>query len=835
MTSGLVRFAALGAAMMMVMGGWERGAAAQGTNGGRTGSASPGDQSLEDGRKALVSDDFATAEAKFREAISLDAKLNDAYWRLAAILYGQKKYQQAVELLRRAPEQNDIDTREQLGLALYKTSTPPPPESVRLLEDVVAKRPDSYPAQLQLGQHLVKSDPKRAAAAIESYLKYRPPSASSLDPQIHNVLGTAYMLSKDYDAAQREFEGLLKTKPNDMTARLMLGAVLVGKGSCSQAISLYERILGEAQKQPSIYYNLGSCYLREKRSADALREAELYTKAKATDAKGHVLLCDALYDQKNYQRALGECQQAERLDQVNGAIKGKVGRIYLGMKNYQSAVTYLEQAVAGMKAAGTGKDPEMLGALAEAYAAVHAPKDKLNSIADDLGSLGKDPKAQATAGQVYYLAGNDERAMAALNASLALEPNNAGARAGLVKVINRRAGAAVEKGEVGAAYNLLSEAVKLSPDDLMTNRNLGLVLLLSKKYSEAEQVLQRSLRKVPNDMVVNRMLGRAQLGQHKATAAQATYEKAAQMALRTRGPELAAIYIEVGPIYAAVGRHDQAVSVLETAQKEAGQTPLLPVAQRNLSIAYFKRGLARMRDPKQTEGALEDMVEAAKAPKGTLTAKETSAISCGEAIAALKDNKIPQAEDAWDMAVKTGGDAACTFRPPWDKLGTKFFTAYTQYRDSGSTQKRETAVKLFAQLVPKVTGGTADWLRALLRSGYELLAYDFYQRSDEKRASSYLQSAAKVPAKAGADKRELEHNVAVIDLFSGKAPQAERVFDALGTRPCEARVNLGILRDRQGESKKALEFYKQAKACGARTPKLAEWIDVKERLFGGGQ
>ena len=60
------------------------------------------------------------------------------------------------------------------------------------------------------------------------------------------------------------------------------------------------------------------------------------------------------------------------------------------------------------------------------------------------------------------------------------------------------------------------------------------------------------------------------------------------------------------------------------------------------------------------------------------------------------------------------------------------------------------------------------------------------------------------------------------------------MFDALGTRPCEARVNLGILRDRQGESKKALEFYKQAKACGARAPKLAEWIDVKERLFGGG-
>ena len=832
MTMRLLRIAAaVSAAAVFSTVAMERGAAAQETSGGRTGSASPGEQSLNDGRRALEADDFATAEQKFREAISLDPKLNDAYWRLAAILYGQKKYADAVSMLRRAPDQTDTNVREQLGLALYKTANPPPAESIRLLEQVVAARPESYAAQLQLGQHLVKTDPKKAATCIETYLKYRPISAATTDSAVHMVLGTAYVYAKDWDLAQREFEGLLKTKPNDMTAKLMLGSVLVGKNSCSQAISLYERILSEAQKQPSIYYNLGTCYLREKRSADALREAELYTKAKPLDARGHLLACDALYDQKQYPRALTECQQAERQDQVNGAIKGKVGRIYLGMKNYQSAVTYLEQAVAGQKASGAGKDPETLGALAEAYAAVHAPKDKLNSIGDDLASLGKDPKALATAGQVYFLAGNDERAMSTLNASLAIDPTNAGARASLVRVLNRRAGLAVDKNEVGTAYNLLSEAVRLSPDDLMTNRNLGLVLLLSKKYSEADQVLARSLRKVPNDMVVNRLLARAQAGQHKMSQAQATYEKAAQMALRTRGPDLAAVYTELGPMYADNGQLDQAVSVLETAVKEAGQTPVVIVAQRNLSIAYFKRALAKLRDPKQSDAALDDMVAAAKAPRGALTPKEAAAVSCGEAIAALKANKIQQAEDAWDAAVKAGGDTACQFRPPYDKLGTKFFVAYTAYRDSGSPQKREGAVKLFTQLVGKATGGTADWLRALLRSGYELLAYDFYQRSDEKRAGAYLQSASKVQAKG--DKRELEHNVAVIDLFQGKGQQAEKVFDALGTRPCEARVNLGILRDRQGDSKKALELYKQAKACGARAPKLAEWIDVKERLFGG--
>lgn len=800
--------------------------------GGRTGSDSPGQQSLNDGRKALESDDFATAEAKFKEAISLDPKLNDAYWRLASILYGKKKYKDAIELLHRAPDQTDVDVRETLGLSLYKTSAPPPQEAIKLLEDVVQQRPESFAAQLQLGQYFAKTDPKRGAAALEKYLQYRPPAAAAQDGQVHMLLGTAYIYGKEWDSAQREFEGLLKVKPNDMQAKLMLGSVYVGKNACSQAISLYERVLGEATKQPSIYFNLGTCYLRERRDADALREADLYIRAKPQDGKGHVLVCDALYNMKNYTRALSECQSAERLDQVNGSIKGKIGRIYLATKNYQGAITYLEQALTAARAAGQPKDPEILGALAESYAAVHAPHEKLMAIADELSTLMHDPKALATAGQVYFLAGNDERATTALQSALNLEPNNGVARAGLVKVLNRRAGASIDRGELAAAYQQLSDAVRLVPDDLMTNRNLALVLLLSKKYSEAEIVLQRSLHKVPNDMILNRMLGRAEEAQHKTTAAQGSYEKAAQLALRNRGPELAAIYAELGPIYLDQDKPDQAVSVLETAAKEAGTTALLPAVQRNLAIAYFKRGLMRLRDPKQTDGALEDMTAAGKTPKGVLTNKEMAAVSCGEALAALKSGKITEAEDAWDAAIKSGGDTACSFKPPYDKLGTKFFVAYTQYRDSSSPLKREGAVKLFTQLSSKATGGTSDWLRALLRSGYELLAYDYYQRSDEKRSATYLASAAKVPAKG--DKRELEHNQAVIDLFSGKTPQAERTFDALGTRPCEARLNLGILRDKQGESRKALDLYKQARTCGAKAPKLTEWIDVKERLFGGG-
>jgi tetratricopeptide (TPR) repeat protein len=327
-------------------------------------------------------------------------------------------------------------------------------------------------------------------------------------------------------------------------------------------------------------------------------------------------------------------------------------------------------------------------------------------------------------------------------------------------------------------------------------------------------------------MVVNRLLARAYLGMGKKDQAMQAYEKAAQIALRVRGPDLAGVYAELGPLYVDSDKLDQAITVLEQAVREGGPTSVVNAVQRNLAIAYFKRGLERLRDPKQAEGALDDITHAVQAPKGVLTAKEMAAVSCGEAFASLKANKVQEAQEALARAQTAGG---CALKPPYDKLGVAFFAAYANYRDSGSPPKREAAVKVFTQLSARAASPAGDWLKALLRSAYELLAYDYYQKSDEKRAEQYLKSAQRVPAKG--DRRELDHNLAVLDLVAGRTQQAEKVLDALNGRPAESLVNLGIVRDKQGDPKKALELYKRAMDKGARAPKLREWIDVKERLF----
>src|SRR4030095_11579193 len=106
-------------------------------------------------------------------------------WRLATVYYGKNKFAEAVALLRRCPDQQNIDVREQLGLSLYKSATPAPPEAVKLLEDVVTARPEAFSAPLQLGLHYLKTDPKKAATLLGLYFKNKPSNTQpAFDEQV---------------------------------------------------------------------------------------------------------------------------------------------------------------------------------------------------------------------------------------------------------------------------------------------------------------------------------------------------------------------------------------------------------------------------------------------------------------------------------------------------------------------------------------------------------------------------------------------------------------------------------------------------------------------------
>jgi predicted negative regulator of RcsB-dependent stress response len=131
----------------------------------------------------------------------------------------------------------------------------------------------------------------------------------------------------------------------------------------------------------------------------------------------------------------------------------------------------------------------------------------------------------------------------------------------------------------------------------------------------------------------------------------------------------------------------------------------------------------------------------------------------------------------------------------------------------------------------KSTGGAAALLGTAIRVVALNAAQDAYRDGQLAAARKYLATAKAANAKVGND--EVAHNLAVLDLADGKVDSAIAQLERLSSKVPEALVNLGIAYERKGDQAKALDAWRRAKKLGVRFGPLPEWIDAKERIYGG--
>ena len=251
--------------------------------------------------------------------------------------------------------------------------------------------------------------------------------------------------------------------------------------------------------------------------------------------------------------------------------------------------------------------------------------------------------------------------------------------------------------------------------------------------------------------------------------------------------------------------------MLETAVKEAGQSPLAAggAAQPVARVLQARR----WRDcaiPSRPTRRSRTWCRAAKAPKRRARRAQGVGGACRAArrIAALKANKIQQAEDAWDAASRPAATApASSGRPTtsWAPSSSSRTRSIATAAARPSARARSSCSRSSCR---KATGGDGrSAARAVALGATSSLGYDFYQRGDEKRAGQISTCGAE-GRQAKGDKRELDHNLARHRSRSRARRRRRRRCSRRSARGrAEALVNLGILRDRQGESKKALDLY----------------------------
>lgn len=428
------------------------------------------------------------------------------------------------------------------------------------------------------------------------------------------------------------------------------------------------------------------------------------------------------------------------------------------------------------------------------------------------------------------------------------------------------------------AATLLREAQQLD-DSPSVARNLAAVYLLQGNASEAERALAGVLAGPgKSDPSLWRLQSRAAQLQGRTAAAQEAAERAvaearkqlettptADAARRSAAAQrLLEARVELGARYLLTDgkgkdsreRLDKAVDTLDAAAKELATLgvegkELLRTAQRNLALAQLRRGRLRLAEAeaginkngssstttKQAEEALSDLakaVESAALESGS-GAKESGQAECLGALAAVQSGQYKQARELISKAREHG----CELVSPYSRLGTELISVFIAYRSSVAPQQREQVLRTLPRLQGRAGSGAESatlgrLLRSLLFSTNMALAYDYHQAGRSKLAVQTLNNAKKyqVRTDSGEDDPVLQHNLAVSELNEGHG-NGEKILERISPHPPESLVNLGILHDRRGEPRKALDYYRRAQSSGARTPKLREWIDTKDRLLGG--
>ncbi len=856
---------------------------------GRTGTETAEDSLFKKAEESFNVENYANAAALYDQVIKLNPARVDAFVKRATIYFSEHNYAKAIELLSRAEKLADTDLgiKTVLGLCFYEGGQKE--RGLSYLEDVIRQRPSAYQAQFQIGKHYLRLNPPRAIAALENYLRFRPDELRPKDFAAQLLLGTAYYLDGDLAAAERLLEQARTARPKDNQIRQTLGTLYIAQGRFAQGAALYEAFRDDINRRPAVAFNLATCYLQLGRREQALPLAEQYHALRKEDPRGLLLLAEIQRrsdKESDVRAALGKYKTAEAAlrqsfdtnTRVN--VSAAIARTYLQLHDAAQAVSTVEPALRQARVSEK-EQAELIAVLIESRlsqmekaqilpGAAEHPADLLPLAERLLARAPGDAWALTLAGSAAYAAGDFDRARQYFTDARALDDKLPRARRGLARTLEQQALFIAKKGtDRNQAIALLVEAQKLDerPSGM---RNLAALYLQQGHPEQAEQSLQPLTSKGSAEPAVWLLMSRAQAQLGKADLAVAAAERAVEIAARqlvatdsaksalrqAAVQRLAEAQIELSERTlqwpeAARDKLERSSELLTqaifTLRDVAAAGELRQAAEHNRALLNLRLGQLRLFE-------VETQVSKAGVSSTTIKAAEEALLNLRVAIepGALKNthHELGQAlclatlaaiqAQQWKPAnelLHKASSAGCELRKPFSRLGNELLATFLAFRSATTSAQREQLVRTLHRLQSRISGPDSApllrTLRALLSFTHMTLAYEYHQLGRLKAAAPHLLAAKQLQTHSAEEDSILAHNLAVLELDQGQS-SAERTLERMAPHPPEALLNLGILQDRRGQPRRALELYRKAAERGAKTAKLREWIDTKERILGLG-
>jgi len=765
---------------------------------------------VEAGRRALKAGSLGDAGKALDQALALNPRRIEAYVLRAAVYAARGEPAKGVALMRKARELAPDNDEVAIALGAQLMLAGDTDEGVPLLEAAAARTPDRFEAHALLGHHY--ADHARWAAAVtelEAYARTRPASLAGEDDRHALDRAEGYLRTRRAKEARELFAGIAGRHPTWMSARLGL-AWSAAAVDCRAARPLLASLAKEPTAPTTVLLVDGQCALALGDAGAAQSLARRYLEGEPNSAPGLALRGEAEAARGDLAAARASLEQARTLEPTRARYAVRLARVLRAAGDDAAAIALLEP----MTVAADSLDYRSYWIeFGEALIAVGRAPGAIDRLTAAAATAPDDPGLGTMLGGAQFAAGDAQAAVTSLERALAAGGGDR-TRTRLAAALVTIGDAALARGDVAAAEPVLvrADAVASSP---AVWRGLGMVRLSRGDAAGAVEVLGRAPIE-DADLVTLVLLGRAQAARGDVAAGRIALARAAAIATDAQaldvGLERAALELESGDAGAAV---DALEAVPAAARKAA-----VEAHRRALATARHAAGLAALRDGQATR-ALGILDDAAKLADGDVAIS----IRCDAALAAVATGDRDRALER----LKSIAKVRCPFPAPADTQAVPILTAFV---DGLRPRRAAKAADKLAGLARSATGISKALAASALRVVALTAAEQAYRAGQLSTARKHLATARSVEVRAGAD--ELIYDQAALDLADGKLAEARAGFAKVASRVPEALVGTGLVAEREGDSAKALELWRQARKAGARLGVLDDWIAAKERIFGEG-
>jgi tetratricopeptide (TPR) repeat protein len=325
---------------------------------------------------------------------------------------------------------------------------------------------------------------------------------------VRKGLGIALATKGQIDEAIRQFQEVIRLKPDDTEAHYNLGIALARKGQTEEAIRQFQEAIRLKPDYTKAHYNLGDALARKGQTDEAIRQFQEAIRLKPDDAEAHNNLGTALARKGQTEEAIRQYQEAIGLKPDNAEAHYNLGNILFKKDQTDEAIRQFQEAIR----------------LTPDYAEAHY------SLGNALGRKGQIEEAIRQYQEVIRL--NPEYADAHYNLGSAL----------------------LTKGQIEEAIHQFREVIRFKPDDAEAHNNLGTALGKKGQTEEAISQFQEVIRLKPDSAHAHNNLGTALLTKGQIEEAISQFQEAIRLT-----PDYAEAHYNLGNAFLTKGRIEEAI------------------------------------------------------------------------------------------------------------------------------------------------------------------------------------------------------------------------------------------------------------------------------------